>query len=103
MIGTLHETIYPARGLEMIPEFYADLDYNDDGGLIITREHEAKDPDAAAAKCLRAIAEGKVMSVGGREIAVGAKRFASIPTRRTPSPSPPPFAQPSGAGPPVPS
>ena len=53
-------------------EFYADLDYRDDGSLIITREHEAKDPDEAAAKCLRAITEGKVKSVGGKDVAVGA-------------------------------
>jgi UPF0271 protein len=72
MKGTLHETVYPARGLEMIPEFYADLDYNDDGRLIITRVHDAKDPQEAAAKCLRAIAEGKVSSVGGVDIDVGA-------------------------------
>jgi UPF0271 protein len=56
----------------MIAEFYADLDYNDDGGLIITREHEAKDPHEAAAKCVRAIKEGKVKSIGGKDIAVRA-------------------------------
>jgi UPF0271 protein len=72
MFGTLHETIYPARGHVLVPEFYADLDYDDEGGLIVTREHEAKDPAQAAAKCLRAIAEGKVASVGGRDIRVGA-------------------------------
>jgi 5-oxoprolinase (ATP-hydrolysing) subunit A len=60
MVGTLHE-------------FYADLDYSDDGGVIITREHEAKDPAAAAAKCLRAISEGKVTTVGGRDVRVGAE------------------------------
>jgi len=37
--GTLHEEIYMARGLEFCPEFYADLDYDADGKLIITREH----------------------------------------------------------------
>jgi len=72
MAGTLHETIYPARGLEFVPEFYADLDYSDDGGLIITRVHDAKDADDAAAKCRRAIAEGKVKSVGGVDVKVGA-------------------------------
>jgi UPF0271 protein len=73
MVGTLHETIYSARGHRFLAEFYADLDYNDDGGLIITREHEAKDPAAAAAKCLRAISEGKVTTVGGRDVRVGAE------------------------------
>ena len=72
MIGTLHETIYPARGHAFVAEFYADLDYNDEGGLIITREHAATDPDHAAAACVRAIREGKVASVGGRDVAVRA-------------------------------
>lgn len=72
MLGTLHEKIYPARGHRFIAEFYADLDYNDAGGLIITREHEAKDPAAAAAKCKRAIQEGKVLSINGRDVRVGA-------------------------------
>ena len=73
MVGTLHETIYAARGHHFIAEFYTDLEYGDDGALIITREHPAKDPDIAASNCLRAIAEGKVRSVGGRDIKVGAE------------------------------
>lgn len=72
MAGTLHEKIYTARGHAFVSEFYADLDYNDEGGLIITREHAATDPDHAAALCLRAIAEGKVASVGGRDVPVRA-------------------------------
>jgi 5-oxoprolinase (ATP-hydrolysing) subunit A len=70
MINTCHETVYSARGHKFIAEFYADLDYNDQGGLIITREHDAKDAAEAAAKCVRAIREGKVKSVGGKDIAV---------------------------------
>lgn len=72
MINTLHEKIYQARGHQFIAEYYADLDYNDDGGLIITREHEAKDPGEAARRCLRAITDGKTESVGGKDIAVRA-------------------------------
>lgn len=73
MIGTLHEEIYPKRGCPMVAEFYADLDYSDEGGLIITREHEAKDPAKAASRCLRAVKESKVTSVGGKDIAVRAE------------------------------
>lgn len=73
MINTNHQKIYTARGHRFIAEFYADLDYNDEGGLIITREHDAKDPVDAAEKCVRAIKEGKVRTVGGREAAVGAE------------------------------
>ncbi len=72
MINTCHETVYPARGHKFIAEFYADLDYNDDGGLIITREHAAVDEASAAAKSLRAIREGKVRAVGGKDVAVRA-------------------------------
>lgn len=72
MAGTLHETIYTARGHQFVSEFYADLDYNDAGGLIITREHAPTDPDKAAAACIRAIREGKVTSVGGVDVAVRA-------------------------------
>ena len=72
MIGTLHETIYQARGHKFLSEFYADLDYNDAGGLIITREHHATDEAKAAAACLRAITQGKVTSVGGVDVKVRA-------------------------------
>src|SRR6185312_3326880 len=58
MAGTLHET------------FYADLDYSAEGNLIITREHRAVDPEAAAARCVRAIREGKCAAIDGRDIAV---------------------------------
>lgn len=70
MINTLHEKIYAERGHRMIAEFYADLDYADDGALIITRVHEAWDPTAAAARSLRAVEEHKVKSVGGRDLPV---------------------------------
>jgi UPF0271 protein len=69
--GTLHESVYPARGHRFIAEFYADLDYTDAGGLIITREHAAVDPAEAAARCRRAVAEGRGHGIGGGEIAVG--------------------------------
>ena len=72
MINTQHEKVYTARGHQFVAEFYADLDYNDDGGLIITREHAATDAAHAAAICVRAICEGKVTSVGGRDVAVRA-------------------------------
>jgi UPF0271 protein len=72
MINTQHEKVYQARGHKFIAEFYTDLDYTDDGGLLITREHEAKDPRDAAARSIRAIREGKVRSVGGKDVAVRA-------------------------------
>ena len=72
MIGTLHETIYERRGHVLLSEFYTDLAYGDDGQLVITREHEAVDPDEAAARSLRAIREGLTRSIGGKDIRVRA-------------------------------
>ena len=72
MINTLHQEIYPARGHKFVPEYYADLDYADDGTLIITVEHDAKDPEEAAARCLRAVLEGKTKTIGGKDMNVGA-------------------------------
>jgi len=59
MTGTMHEKIYPARGHRFIAEFYADLEYAPGGQLIVTREHDAKDPAEMAARSVRAITEGK--------------------------------------------
>lgn len=71
MKNTLHEKVYQARGHKFVAEYYADLDYNDEGGLIITREHAAVDPVEAAKRCLRAIEEGKTASINGVDVEVG--------------------------------
>ena len=50
MAGTKHEEVYVKRGFRFIPEFYVDLDYDKDGRLIITREHDGlgSDPGGGA-------------------------------------------------------
>ena len=68
MAGTLHEKVYPARCIGFVPELYADLDYAGNGTLIITREHEAVEPTAAATP--------------------GSKRFSWAPSFASP-PTPP--------------
>ncbi|MEQ8654588.1 MAG: LamB/YcsF family protein [Kiloniellales bacterium] len=70
MAGTLHETIYPERGHAFVPEYYADLDYNDEGWIVITREHEAVEPGATAARCKRAVTEGKTTAISGKDVDV---------------------------------
>ena len=68
MAGTLHEQVFTSRGLGFVAEFFTDLDYGDDGSLIITRVHEAKDPEQVVERTLRAVTEGKTTSVNGSEI-----------------------------------
>jgi UPF0271 protein len=72
MAGTVHERVYTARGHGFIAEFYCDLAYRGDGSLIITREHEAVDPADAAARSVRAIREGRTLSVDGNDVTVRA-------------------------------
>lgn len=71
MVECLHEQVYTARGHQFVGEYYADLEYADDGGLLITREHEAVDPARAAERSLTAIKEGTTLSVGGKTVKVG--------------------------------
>jgi 5-oxoprolinase (ATP-hydrolysing) subunit A len=68
MAGTLHETVYTRRGLGFLAEYYADLEYDDDGGLIITRHHEAVDPDEVAERVRRVVDAGVAPSRTGKEI-----------------------------------
>lgn len=65
--------VFSRRGVPFTCEFYADLDYDDHGRQIITKEHEPVSPDAAAAKVLRAIVEGKTKSLSGKDVAVVAQ------------------------------
>lgn len=72
MSGTMHEQVWGARDFGFLAEYYADLDYRDDGSLIITREHAAFDPAESAKGAVRAVTEGVTTSVGGKDIPVRA-------------------------------
>jgi UPF0271 protein len=70
--GSLHEQVYNARGHEFVAEYFADLEYGDDGVVIITREHSQFDPDIAAERAQRAIATGETTSISGKTVQVRA-------------------------------
>lgn len=72
MTGTVHEQVWGSRPSGFVAEYYADLDYRDDGSLIITREHHAFDPARSAERALRAVTEGKATSENGKELPVRA-------------------------------
>jgi len=71
--GSRHEMACRARGVRFVAEFYIDLDYAPGGDLIVTRQHEPRDPAAAAQRALRAVAEGRVAAVDGSQLAVKAQ------------------------------
>jgi UPF0271 protein len=72
MAYTVHERVYTRRNIGFISEYYGDLDYADDGSLIVTRTHLARDADQAATRALRAVEQGKAVSMGGRDLPVRA-------------------------------
>ena len=72
MAFTAHETVYKEKGVELIPEFYADLEFDGDGNLILSRVHDAVDPLQSAARVLRVIREQVVSTTTGRDIPVRA-------------------------------
>lgn len=68
MAGTLQETVYRQRNIPFIAEYYADLDYDPDGKLIITRQHDAKDPGEAARRVVQVMTEGKATTIDGGDV-----------------------------------
>jgi UPF0271 protein len=68
MAGTLQETVYTRRGIPFIAEYYADLDYDAEGRLIITRQHDAKDAAEAARRAIRVMSEGLATTIEGTDL-----------------------------------
>ena len=72
LAGTAHEHVYLKRGFAFVAEFYADLEYTDDGTLIIGRQPLMRDPAAAAQRVMTAMRAGRTLSLDGKEIEIRA-------------------------------
>lgn len=57
-------------GIRVIYEIYGDLDYDGQGNLVITREHDARRPEDVAARVMRMVKEKKVASTAGTDIGI---------------------------------
>lgn len=68
--GTLHESIYNERGHSFMPEYFVDLEYDDDGTLLITRKHAAHDLDRVKSKTRSVLHSGHLLSENDKEIPV---------------------------------
>ena len=62
--------VFTQRGVPFCCEFYADLDYDERGRQVISREHEPVALAAAAAKVLRAVQDGLTRSLTGTDVRV---------------------------------
>jgi 5-oxoprolinase (ATP-hydrolysing) subunit A len=65
--------VFTRRGIPFVCEFYSDLDYNDQGRNIITREHHPVSSDEVVERVTRAIREGRTRAVSGKDVAVVAE------------------------------
>jgi len=73
--GSAHQRVAEREGVEFIGELYVDLNYNAEGGLIISRRPEHTDPAAASARIRRVLDDGKVLAVDGTSLDI---EFGSI-------------------------
>ena len=72
MANTCHEKIYKdERGLNFISEFYADLDYDEKGNLVVAKGKNADyNSKIATKRVIRALKEKKVTNTAGKDINV---------------------------------
>lgn len=59
-----------SMGVKTVFELYSDLGYDAEGNLIITRAHDAHEPDQVAARVKRMVFDKKVNAMDGTEIAI---------------------------------
>ena len=62
--------VFGRRNVPFVCEYYSDLDYDDEGRNVITREHHAVAPDEAASRVHRAVTEGLTRAVSGKDVKV---------------------------------
>jgi 5-oxoprolinase (ATP-hydrolysing) subunit A len=63
-------TVAQGMGVRKVFELYADLGYDSEGNLVITRHHGAHDPVQVADRVLRMVKDGQVKSEDGNEISI---------------------------------
>lgn len=71
--GTCHETVYRHRGHDFIPEYFADLDYDENGHLQITRRHGVQDTDLIARRITAFLEDGAILARDGSRVPVVAR------------------------------
>jgi 5-oxoprolinase (ATP-hydrolysing) subunit A len=72
LAGTAHEHVYTKRGFDFVAEFYADLDYDDAGMIVIGRRPQTRAATAAADRVVQALCHGVTLSANGLSIPVRA-------------------------------
>ncbi|MEF2977311.1 5-oxoprolinase subunit PxpA [Subtercola sp. YIM 133946] len=75
LAGTFHESVARRRGLPFVSEFYVDLDYTDDGNIVVNRHSASTDLELVALRADRALQSGTAASVTGSSLPVRVDSF----------------------------
>lgn len=73
--GTKTYDMAVKKGLRVVAEAFADLNYGDDGRWIVERRKQAWDPKLVAARALSLATSGRIETVGGKLIEIKADSF----------------------------
>jgi UPF0271 protein len=65
LAGTAHESAAAACGVDFVPEFYVDLDYGEDGHLIVERRAKERTLEDVRARTIQALLDGTVVTARG--------------------------------------
>jgi UPF0271 protein len=72
----LTDAVGPAveeHGVTLVREAFVDLDYRDDGTLVIEAEKQAWEPERVAGRAVRLVREGRIETAGGSDLAIDAR------------------------------
>ncbi len=61
------------KGIDVVPEVYFDLDYDDDGALILKRANEGADLEVTRRRLVDFLETGEMTSVNGARVAMAAR------------------------------
>ncbi len=75
LAGTAHERVAARRGVPFVAEYYVDLDYSDDGMIVVNRTGSTRDLGEVADRASRALAEGTTISTTGKSVPIRVESF----------------------------
>lgn len=75
LAGTAHERIARRHNVEFVSEFYVDLDYDDDGMIVVNRTGRERNLDEVEARVRTALTQNVTTAISGKQIPVRAESF----------------------------
>lgn len=73
--GTAHERVAARRGIPFVSEFYVDLDYDDEGMIVVNRTGATKDIDEVEKRARQALESNSTLSISGNPVQVRPESF----------------------------